>query len=41
MATVLEKYPTEEQRSINVSLWAKRINEKDSHKEIFLAYGGK
>jgi hypothetical protein len=36
MATVLEEYPTEEQRSI-VSLWAKGLNENDFHKEMFPA----
>jgi hypothetical protein len=32
MATVLEEYPTEEQRSIVRFLRAKRLNEKDIHK---------
>jgi transposase len=41
MATVLEEYTTEEQRSFVRSLWAKGLNAKDINKEIFSAYGGK
>jgi hypothetical protein len=42
MATVLEEYITEEQRSVvRFFLWAKKLNAKDSHKEMFPLYGGK
>jgi hypothetical protein len=41
MATVLEVYTTKEQRSVVRLLWAKRLNAKDIHKEMFLVYGGK
>jgi hypothetical protein len=41
MATVLEEYITEEQRSVVRFLWAKGLNAKDIHKEIFPVYGGK
>jgi hypothetical protein len=37
MATVLEVYTTEEQRSVLRFLWAKGLNAIDIHKEIFLA----
>jgi hypothetical protein len=37
---VLE-YTTEEQRSLVRFLWAKGLNEKDIHKEMFLVYCGK
>jgi hypothetical protein len=41
LATVLEEYTTEEQRSV-VSFWmAKGLNAKDIHKEIFPVYAGK
>jgi hypothetical protein len=36
MATVLEEYITEEQRSVVCLLWKKGLNAKDIHKEIFL-----
>jgi hypothetical protein len=32
MATVLEEYTTEEQRSVVHFLWAKGLNAKDIHK---------
>jgi hypothetical protein len=35
-ATVLEKYTTEEQRSLVRFLWAKGLNAKDIHKIWFL-----
>jgi hypothetical protein len=43
MATVLEEYTTEEQRSVVrfFFLWAKGLNAKDIHKEVFPIYGGK
>jgi hypothetical protein len=41
MATVLEECTTEEQRSVVRFLWAKGLNAKDIHKEIFPVYGGK
>jgi hypothetical protein len=43
MATVLEACTTEEQRSVVrfFFLWAKRLNAKDIHKELFPAYSGK
>jgi hypothetical protein len=41
MATVLEEYTTEEQRSVVCFLWAKGLNAKDIHKEMFPVYGGK
>jgi hypothetical protein len=42
MATVLEEYTTEEQHFVmGFILWAKQLNEKDVHKEIFMVYGGK
>jgi hypothetical protein len=41
MATVLEEFTTEEQRSIVKFLWAKGLNAKDIHKEIFPVYRGK
>jgi hypothetical protein len=37
MATVLEEYTTEDQRSVVLLLWEKWLNAKDIHKEIFLA----
>jgi hypothetical protein len=37
MATVLEECTTEER----VFLWAKELNAKDIHKQIFPVYGGK
>jgi hypothetical protein len=40
MATVLE-YTTEEQRSYVRFLWAKGLNSKNIHIEIFPVYGGK
>jgi transposase len=41
MATVLEECNTEEQRSVVRFLWAKGLNEKNIHKEMFSAYGVK
>jgi hypothetical protein len=41
MVTALEEYFTEEQRSVVRFLWAKELNAKDLHKEMFPAYGGK
>jgi hypothetical protein len=41
MATVLEGYTSEEQRSVVRFLWAKGLNAKDIHKEMFSVYGGK
>jgi hypothetical protein len=41
MATALEECTTEEQRSVVVFLWAKGLNAKDIHKEMFPVYGGK
>jgi hypothetical protein len=41
MATMLEEYITEEQRSVLRFLWAKGLNAKDIHKEMFLVFGGK
>jgi hypothetical protein len=42
MATVLEAYTTEEQRSV---MWffsvRERLNAKDIYKEMFAVYGGK
>jgi hypothetical protein len=40
MATVLEECIIEEQRCLCV-LWAKGLNAKDIHKEMFPVYGGK
>jgi hypothetical protein len=40
MATVLE-CTNEDQSSVVCSLWAKGINAKDIHNEIFPVYGGK
>jgi hypothetical protein len=41
MATVLEEYVTEEQRSVMRFLCAKEFSVKNIHKEIFFVYGGK
>jgi hypothetical protein len=41
MATVLEECITEEQRSVVRFLWAKGLNAKDIHKEMFSVFGGK
>jgi hypothetical protein len=41
MVTVLEKCSTEEQRSVVRFLWAKGLNAKDIHNEMFPVYGGK
>jgi hypothetical protein len=41
MATMLEEYTTEEQRSIVRSLWAKGLNATHIHKEMFPVYGWK
>jgi hypothetical protein len=41
MATVLEEFITQEQRSVVQFLWAKGLSAKDIHKEMFPVYGGK
>jgi hypothetical protein len=41
MATALEEYANEQERSVVHYLWAKGFNVKDIHKEMFLVYGGK
>jgi transposase-like protein len=41
MATVLEEYATEEQRSAVRFLWAKGLNAKDINEEMFPVYCGK
>jgi hypothetical protein len=41
MATVLEEYITEEQRSVVLSLWARGRKAKGIHKEMFPVYSGK
>jgi hypothetical protein len=43
METVLEVCTTEEQRSVVhfIFVWAKGLNAKDIHKEMFLIYTGK
>jgi hypothetical protein len=42
MATMLEEYTTEEeQSSVVYFVWAKGLNTKDIHKEMFPVYGGK
>jgi hypothetical protein len=41
MATVLEAFTTKEQCSAVCFLWTKQLNEKDIHKEMIPAYGGK
>jgi hypothetical protein len=41
MTTVLEECNTEEQLSVVRFVWAKELNGKDVHKEMFLDYGGK
>jgi hypothetical protein len=41
MATVLEEYTTEKQRSAVRFLWAKELYVKDIHNEISPVYGGK
>jgi hypothetical protein len=41
MVTMLEKYTTEEQHSLVHFLWAKGLNAKHIHKEMFAVYGGK
>jgi hypothetical protein len=35
-AILLEEYTTEKQRSVVSLIWAKELNAKDIHKEIFL-----
>jgi hypothetical protein len=40
MTTMLEEYTTEEQRSLVRFFWAKVLNAKDIHKEVFPVYGG-
>jgi hypothetical protein len=41
LATVLEEYNTDEQRSVVRLLWAKGFNTVDIHREMFPVYGGK
>jgi hypothetical protein len=41
METVLEECATDEQRSVVRFLWAKELNAKDIHKEMFPVYDGK
>jgi hypothetical protein len=41
MATMLEEYTTEDQSSVVQYLWAKGLNAKDIHKEVFIICGGK
>jgi hypothetical protein len=41
MTTVLEECTTEEQRSVVRFTWAKGLNAKNFHKEMFPVYGGK
>jgi hypothetical protein len=41
MLTVLEECNTEEQRYVVSFLWAKGLNAKEIHKEMFPVYGGK
>jgi hypothetical protein len=41
MATLLEEYSTEEQRSVVRFLWANGLNAINIQKEIFSVYGGK
>jgi hypothetical protein len=41
MATMLEEYTTEEQHSVVCFLWAKGLNAKHIHKEMFTVYDGK
>jgi hypothetical protein len=41
MATALEWCTTEEQRSVVHLLWAKGLDAKDIHKEMFSFYSGK
>jgi hypothetical protein len=40
-ATMLEEYITKEKRSDTSFLWAKGLNERDTHKEMFPVHGGK
>jgi hypothetical protein len=41
MAIVIEVYTTEEQHSVVRFLWAKGLNAKDIHKEMFPVHDGK
>jgi hypothetical protein len=41
MATLLEKYTTEEQRPFMHFLWTKGSNAKDIHEQIFPLHDGK
>jgi hypothetical protein len=41
MVTVLEGCTTEEQHSLLLFLWAKGLDAKDIHKEMFPVCGGK
>jgi hypothetical protein len=40
MATVVEEYTIEEQHSVVRFLWAKGLNAKHIHKEMFPVFGG-
>jgi hypothetical protein len=41
MVTMLQECTTEEQSSVGSFLWARGINAKDIHKEMFRVYCGK
>jgi hypothetical protein len=41
MVTIFEECTTEEQHSVLHFLWARGLNEKDIHKEMFPVYGEK
>jgi hypothetical protein len=41
VVTVLEECTTEEQYSVVRFLWAKRLNARNIHKDMFPVYGGK
>jgi hypothetical protein len=41
MVTALEECIAEEYRSVVCFLWAKGLNAKDIHKEVFSVYAGK
>jgi hypothetical protein len=41
LATLLEEYDTDEQRSVVRFLWAKRLNTKDINNKMIPVYGEK
>jgi hypothetical protein len=41
MATMLEECATKQQNSVVHCLWAKALDEKNIHKEMFRVYSGK